>query len=185
VIVPTDTVYGLCAAPYREEAATQLARLKGRDERRPVALLASDVDMLLECVPELRGKAAVLIRSLLPAALTLVVPNPARRFRWLGGDRPDTLGVRVPVLRGEALELLDRVGALAATSANEHGGTDPRRLDEVPPALRGAAAAELDGGELPGTPSTVVDLTGAEPRILREGAVPADEVLERVSAAAV
>jgi L-threonylcarbamoyladenylate synthase len=184
VIVPTDTVYGLCASPYRQEPAARLARLKGREMRQPVALLAQDVDMLLECVPELRGRAAVLIRSLLPGPLTLVVENPARRYRWLSGDRPDTLGVRVPNLRGEARELLDRVGALAATSANEHGGPDPRTLEEVPAELRAAAAAELDGGELPGTPSTVIDLTGPEPIVLREGAVPADEVLARIAAVA-
>jgi L-threonylcarbamoyladenylate synthase len=184
VIVPTDTVYGLCASPYRQEPAARLARLKGREMRQPVALFAQDVDMLLECVPELRGRAAVLIRSLLPGPLTLVVENPARRYRWLSGDRPDTLGVRVPDLRGEARELLDRVGALAATSANEHGGRDPRTLDEVPAGLRAAAAAELDGGELPGTPSTVIDLTGPEPVVLREGAVTADEVLARIAAVA-
>ena len=71
---------------------------------------------------------------------------------------------------------------MAATSANLHGGPDPRRLDDVPDEIR-AAAVLVDGGELPGTPSTVVDLTGAEPQILREGAVPAAEVLERLEPA--
>jgi L-threonylcarbamoyladenylate synthase len=184
VIVPTDTVYGLCSTPYREDAALRIARLKGRDAATPLALVAADVDLLLECVPELRGRAAVAVRALLPGALTLVLPNPARRFRWLSGARPETIGVRVPALEGPGRGLLDRVGALVATSANEHGGADPARLADVPEQLRRACAAELDGGSLPGRPSTVIDLTGPEPTVLREGAVPADEALARIAAAA-
>ena len=79
-------------------------------------------------------------------------------------------------------ELLARVGALAASSANLHGGADPRTLDEVPDEIRAAADALLDGGELAGTPSTVLDFSGPEPRVLREGAAPAAEALERVAA---
>ena len=87
--------------------------------------------------------------------------------------------MRVPELRGAARRIVTRVGAVAATSANLHGGPDPRRLDEVPEEIREQAVL-VDGGELPGIPSTVVDLTGPEPTILREGAVPATEVLERL-----
>jgi L-threonylcarbamoyladenylate synthase len=175
VVLPTDTVYGLCTRP---DAAPMLTRLKGRDEKQPIALLAADVETLLDRVPELRDQAG-LIRALLPASLTLILPNPARRYDWLTGTRPDAIGVRVPDLGGVAREIVERVGAVAATSANLHGGPDPRRLDDIPEEIRGAAVL-VDGGELPGTPSTVVDLTGAEPEILREGAVPAAEVLERV-----
>jgi L-threonylcarbamoyladenylate synthase len=180
VILPTDTVYGLCADPRRPEAARRVARLKGRDETQPLALLAADVDALLECVPELRGRSDTIARALLPGPYTLVLPNPARRFGWLTGARPDTIGVRVPELAGDARTVVERVGAVLATSANLHGGPDPRRLEDVPSELRSAAAAEIDGGELPGTASTVLDLTGAEPRVLREGAVPADEALARL-----
>jgi L-threonylcarbamoyladenylate synthase len=129
-------------------------------------------------VPELRDQAT-LVRTLLPGKLTLILPNPAHRYDWLTGDRPDAIGVRVPELEGPAREIVERVGAVAATSANVHGGPDPRRLEEVPEEIR-AVAVLVDGGELPGTPSTVVDLTGTEPQILREGAVPAAEVLEGV-----
>jgi L-threonylcarbamoyladenylate synthase len=175
VVLPTDTVYGLCTKP---DASATLTRLKGRDVSQPIALLAADVETLFDRVPELRDRAG-LVRALLPGRLTLILPNPARRYDWLTGSRPDAIGVRVPELDGAAREILERVGAVAATSANLHGGPDPRRLDEVPEELRGAALL-VDGGELPGTPSTVVDLTGAEPEVLREGAVPATEVLERV-----
>jgi tRNA A37 threonylcarbamoyladenosine synthetase subunit TsaC/SUA5/YrdC len=99
---------------------------------------------------------------------------------WLAGERPDSIGVRAPELPGLARELLDRVRAVAATSANLHGGRDPRRLEDVPGELLAAAVA-LDGGELPGMPSTVVDVTGPEPRVLREGAVGAGAALARIA----
>jgi L-threonylcarbamoyladenylate synthase len=80
-----------------------------------------------------------------------------------------------------AASVLGRVGAVMATSANLAGGADPRRVEDVPAEIVTGCAAIVDGGELPGTPSTVLDLTGSEPRVLREGAVPADEALARVS----
>jgi L-threonylcarbamoyladenylate synthase len=88
--------------------------------------------------------------------------------------------VRVPELAGPGGEVLARVGAIAATSANLPGGPDPRTLDAVPPALRAAADALVDGGELPGTPSTVIDFTGSDPVVLREGAASAAEALRAV-----
>lgn len=180
VVLPTDTVYGLCADAYHEAPVRRLYRLKGRGELQPTALLAADVDVLLDAVPELRGRAGTIARALLPGPYTLVLPNPGRRFRWLSGGRPDTIGVRVPELPGEAQAILDEVGAVAATSANYPGEPDPRRLDEVPEALCDGCAAVVDGGELPGTPSTVLDLTGPEPVVVREGAVPSAEALSRL-----
>jgi len=181
VILPTDTVYGLCTTAYSADAAERLYALKGRPPTQPTALLASDVDMLLECVPELRGRAGTIASALLPGPYTLVLANPAQRYRWLTGPAPDKIGVRVPVLAGDTATVLMRVGAVAATSANLPGGPDPRRLDEVPPDLRSRVAAELDGGELPGTPSTVIDFTTEPPSVLRDGAAPAAEAIARVS----
>jgi L-threonylcarbamoyladenylate synthase len=112
-----------------------------------------------------------------------VLRNAARRFRWLTGDSPDTIGVRVPELHGDAEAVLEQAGAVVATSANVHGGPDPASLAEVPEEIRSAAAVVLDGGELPGTASTVIDFTGAEPRVLREGAAPSIDAIDRVFAA--
>jgi L-threonylcarbamoyladenylate synthase len=182
VLFPADTVYGLATTPYSPEPVERLARLKGRDIFQPTALMAADVEMLFECVPELRGRSGEIVRALLPGPYTLVLSNPGRRFRWMSGTRPDTIGVRVPQLSGPGAELLGRVGALAATSANVHGGGDARRLDDVPEEIRTACAAIVDGGELPGTASTVIDFTGSEPVVLREGAASSAEALERVSA---
>ena len=174
VVIPTDTVYGLACRPDQEETVRALSAVKGRSVGQPVALVAASVDAVVELVPELAGRAVP------RGAFTVVLPNPARRLPWLAGARPDTIGVRIPDALGVAAELIGRVGAIAATSANVHGGADPRRLADVPRGILDAVGAVLDGGELPGTPSTVVDLTGPEPRVLREGAVPAAEALARV-----
>jgi L-threonylcarbamoyladenylate synthase len=120
------------------------------------------------------------VRSLLPGRLTLIFPNPERRFPLLSSQ--DTIGVRVPELRGAARRIVTRAGAVAATSANLHGGPDPKRIDEIPESIREQAVL-VDGGELPGIPSTVVELTTGQFRIVREGAVPASEVLERLASA--
>jgi L-threonylcarbamoyladenylate synthase len=179
VVLPFDTVYGLAAEPHDEESTRRLYELKGRPPTQPTALVAAGVDALRALLPELDTSRAW---HLLPGPLTLVVPNPARRFRWLTGTNPDALGIRVPNLPGTTREIVASVGAVVATSANLPGGPDPRRFEDVPEEIRAGAAAAVDGGEVPGTPSTVVDLTGPEPRILREGAVSAAEVLRRLQA---
>jgi L-threonylcarbamoyladenylate synthase len=149
VILPTDTVYGLCALP---EHADVLYELKGRDHSKPVALIAADIDSLLAAVPELDRAT---IERYLPGAFTLVF---------------ESAGVRVPNLPPAAAAVVREVGVLAATSANLSGGPDPRRVEDVPEAIRAAVGAIVDAGELPGTPSTVIDLRGEEPVVLRQGA---------------
>ena len=177
VVIPTDTVYGLACRPDHEDAVRALSTLKRRSTEQPIALVAASAEMLAELIPEL--PAHLLLRG----AFTLVVPNPAQRLPWLAGGRADTIGVRIPDVEGLAADFLARVGVVAATSANLHGGPDPRRLEDVPEEILDGVAAVLDGGELPGTPSTVLDLTGPEPRVLREGAVPAAEALTRIAEA--
>jgi L-threonylcarbamoyladenylate synthase len=180
VILPTDTVYGLCASPFTWEPSDRLYKLKGRDPLQPSALLAADLDRLFESLPELLGRAAAIARVLLPGPYTLILPNPARRFRWLTGKDQDTIGVRVAELPAQVQPVLAAVGAVVATSANFPGGRSPRTVEEVPAPIREQVGAIVDAGELPGTPSTVLDFTGAEPRIVREGAASGDEALARV-----
>ena len=163
VILPTDTVYGLCALPGHEHA---LYELKGRDRSKPVALLAADVDALVAAVP---GLDRTVLERYLPGPYTLVVR--------VSHGRP--VGVRVPDLPPGAAAVVREVGVVAATSANLAGGPDPRRVEDVPAEIRVRCGAIVDAGELPGVPSTVVDLTGPEPRVLREGAVAAKEALAR------
>ena len=181
VVLPTDTVYGLCANPHTEESVRRAYDLKGRDAQQPSALLANDVDRLLECLPELRSRVEPVLRTLLPGPVTLVVANPAQRFRLLTGERADTIGVRVPDLPAPADEVLSQVGLVMATSANLPGGPDPARLEDVPDKILEGCGAVIDAGELPGVSSTVIDLTADEPKVVREGAVPARKVLDRLA----
>lgn len=163
VILPTDTVYGLCADPA-EEPVRRLYRLKGRREVQPTALVAAGADAVVEALPELEAQ------PLLTGPYTLILPNPARRFPWLTGNRPETIGVRIPDLPPDAAAVLAQVRVVAATSANKPGGQDPRAVADIPEELQAGCGAVVDSGRLPGTPSTVVDLTGAEPVVVREGA---------------
>lgn len=180
VVLPTDTVYGLAATAHEEDAARRLYGLKGRDEIQPTALMASSVDVLLDCVPELRGRPEAILRALLPGPFTLVLPNPAHRFPWLNGTRQDTIGVRVPALSGPGAAVLEGAGVIVATSANLAGGLDPRAPGDIPQAVRDGVAEVVDGGMLPGVPSTVIDFTGVEPVVLRRGAADVDEALARI-----
>jgi len=180
VVLPTDTVYGLAADGESESAARALYAAKGRDAIQPTAVLFASVEVLVERVPELPAVAVEAVRTLLPGPFTLIVENPARRYAWLNPQRPDAIGLRVPAVTGAPWAVLEALGAVVATSANLPGGADPRRLEDVPPEIAAAVDVVIEGGELPGTPSTVVDLTGPEPRVLREGAVTAADALERL-----
>jgi len=182
VLLPTDTVYGLCAA-LDEHGAERLTALKGRPAGKPMALIAASVERLLELVPELEGGPAAILEAVLPGPYTLILANPAGRFPWLGGGDAPTIGVRVVALPEPAQRVLDAVGAVIATSANDTGGPDPAILADVPDAIRAACAAELDAGPLPGTPSTVIDFSGARPVVLREGAGSAADAIDRANAA--
>ena len=180
VVLPTDTVYGLAADGESESAARALYAVKGRAAIQPTAVLFASVDVLVERVSELPAAAVEAVRLLLPGPFTLIVENPARRYAWLNPQRPDAIGLRVPAVTGAPRAVLEALGAVVATSANLPGGADPRRLEDVPPEIAAAVDVVIEGGELPGPPSTVVDLTGPEPRVLREGAVTAADALERL-----
>jgi L-threonylcarbamoyladenylate synthase len=139
-----------------------------------------DVGRALALVPGLGPRTERAARHLLPGPVTLVLPNPERAFPLACGPVPERLGLRVPRLEGR-LSSLELVGTpLLQSSANLAGGADPRTLDEVDPAVRAGADLELDGGELPGIPSTVIDLGSYEAdgrhEVLREGALSGDEV---------
>jgi L-threonylcarbamoyladenylate synthase len=169
-ILPTDTVYGIAAAAYVRGACTRLYELKERPAEQPTAIMLGSVDHLLDNVlPELMGRQGVIARKVFPGPITLIVRNPGGRFAYLCGSTPDRIGVRVPVLDPAVAGLADAIGGILITSANLRGEPAPSRLEDVPQELRDAAAFEVDAGELPGTPSAVIDVTGAGPRVLREG----------------
>jgi L-threonylcarbamoyladenylate synthase len=172
-LFPADTVYGLATEPDSREGVDRLYRLKGRRPDRPAAVMFFQLDLALAALPELGPRTRAAVERLLPGALTLVLPNPARRFPLACGPEPEKLGLRVPRVDGPLAEVRWPV---LQSSANPSGGPDPRRVEDVDERIRAGVDLIVDGGELPGTPSTVVDLTryenGGEWTVLREGAVP-------------
>ena len=179
-VFPADTVYGLACEPDDDDAVERLYRLKGRRPDKPAAVMFFRKELALEALGELGPLTLDAVDRLLPGPFTLLLPNPARRFPLACGPDPTTLGLRVPDL--PALRSVD--WPVLQSSANHAGGPDARRLEDVPAAIRQAADLVLDGGELPGTPSTVVDLRPFEAnrdwRVVREGAATREDVAERL-----
>jgi len=176
----SDTVYGLACDPGNAGAVARIYELKGRAAGKPAAVMFFALAPALGALPELGPRTRAAAEALLPGAVTLLLPNPARRFALACGPDPRTLGLRVPAL-GDAVRALGAVTApLLQTSANAAGEPDARTLGEVPAAIRDASDLVLDGGELPGTPSTVVDLREFEQdgawTVVRAGAVSEAEV---------
>jgi L-threonylcarbamoyladenylate synthase len=177
-LFPADTVYGLAADAESEQGVRKLYELKGRSERKPAAVMFFDLDRALAALPDLGARTRGALERLLPGPVTVVVPNPGRLYPLACGPAPERLGLRVSELP-EPMRAIRR--PVLQSSANPSGGPDPRRLEDVDPAIRAGVDAELDGGELPGTPSTVVDLTSYESgtyEVLREGVLPFDRLAE-------
>ena len=175
-VFPADTVYGLACDVHNRVALERLYRLKRRRLGKPSAVMFFDASVALSALPELGERTRAVLERLLPGPVTVLLPNPEGRFPLACGDDPSTLGLRVPVvplLAGVSWPVLQ-------SSANLAGGPDARRLADVPEPLRRAADLVIDGGQLPGTPSTVVDLRGLENagewEIVREGGLSRAEV---------
>jgi tRNA threonylcarbamoyl adenosine modification protein (Sua5/YciO/YrdC/YwlC family) len=175
-VFPSDTVYGLACDPINRMAVERLYSLKRRPLDKPAAVMFFDLELALSALPELGKRTRQGMNELLPGGVTLLLPNPAGRFPLACGEDPHTLGVRVPNV--------DRLAGVRwpvlQSSANLAGGPDPRRLEEVPEPIRDAADLVIDGGELPGTASTVIDLRRFEDdgswAVVRRGAEGEDEL---------
>jgi L-threonylcarbamoyladenylate synthase len=175
-LFPADTVYGLACEPDSHDAVARLYAIKGRRPDKPAAVMFFSLELALAALPELGPRAVAALEGLLPGGVTLLLPNPAHRFPLAcGPGGGEVLGLRVPALT-------PATGALGAvrwpvlqSSANPSGGADARRVADVPTPIRDATDLVLDAGDLPGTPSTVVDLRRWERHgewdVLREGAV--------------
>jgi L-threonylcarbamoyladenylate synthase len=161
-VFPADTVYGLGCDPESREAIERLYALKGRPAQRPAAVMYFSLQSALSELPELRQRERRALRALLPGPLTLLLPNRRQRFLRACGPDPHTLGLRVPRLEGALAQLREVDVPIMQSSANLSGEPDAHRLSDVPLALREAADVVLDGGELPGIASTVLDLRGYE-----------------------
>jgi len=170
-----DTVYGLACDPSTDEAVRRLYAIKGRRPDKPAAVMFFSLALALAALPELGPRTGAALEGLLPGAVTLLLPNPARRWPLACGPDPETVGLRVPALGPAAAGLAAVRWPILQSSANLAGGPEARRLQDVPAAVRDEVDLVLDAGELDGTASTVVDLrrfeAGGTWAVVREGAV--------------
>ena len=177
--IPTDTVYGLAADPFRPGATERLFEAKRRSREVDLPVLVASIDQAMSLTTAVPAVASVLMRRFWPGPLTLVLPRRPDLVADLGEDEA-TIGVRCPA-HPVPLALCAKGGPLATTSANLHGEPTSETAEEVVAVFGDAVPVVLDGGRRSGRPSTVVDCTGVEPRLLREGRVPWAEVVGAVS----
>jgi L-threonylcarbamoyladenylate synthase len=186
-VFPTDTVYGVCCDPDDVAAAQRLYRLKGRPAARPAAVMFFALDHALQALGELTAFERGALGAMLPGPVTVLLENRSSRFLAACRTDPTTVGLRVPWLPESLHALCAIEEPVMQSSANISGQADARTLDDVPASLRDGADLVLDGGTLPGTPSTVVDLRDYERsgawHVLREGALAATAVGELLRAA--
>lgn len=180
-IVPTDTVYGVAASLDRSAAVDQIYPAKGRPESKPIPVLVDDSNSARRLIRETNCVAERLMETFWPGALTIVFhARPGLPAACLGNG--STVGIRMP--DHDALRALMSMcgGGLAVTSANRSGEPETSSIAEALDALGTAVDIVLDGGTLTGgRPSTVIDVSGKEPKILRHGALEVDEVFAATS----
>jgi L-threonylcarbamoyladenylate synthase len=180
-LFPADTVYGLATEPDSREGVDRLYRLKRRKPDKPSAVMFFQLEAALAALPELGARTRNVLESLLPGPVTVVLPNPAHRYPLACGAEPDRLGLRVPALDGQLAPLATVRWPVLQSSANLAGEPEAHRVEDVDSELRGAVDLIIDAGELPGTPSTVVDFSAWEEagtfEVLREGALPLEAVV--------
>ena len=180
VVFPADGLYGLACDPLDRGAIAKIHRLKGRDEGKPSAVMYFSPLAIREIVSELGPRTKAAISALMPGPVTLVIANPKRRYPLACGQDPERIGIRLigGVLRGAMCPVFQ-------TSANLSGEPPAARFEDVPPAIVAGAVLAIDAGELPGLPSTVVDLASIEEdghwRILRDGALSPGDLASRLA----
>jgi L-threonylcarbamoyladenylate synthase len=182
-IFPADTLYGLACDPLNEAAVQRIHSIKGRDEGRPSAVMYFSPLAMRELVSGLGERSRQALSELLPGPVTLVIANPERRYPLASRGRPETLGVRL--IEGP---LAGAMTPIFQTSANRTGTPAPRSFEEIDDQVLAGADLAIDGGELIGAPSTVVDLSELDSagrwQVLREGALPSgviDTILEETA----
>ena len=174
-VFPADTLYGLACDPSNGPAIDRIQALKGREDAKPSAVMFFAPLAMRELLSALRPRTREALGALLPGPVTVVVDNPEHRYRLACREDPRRLGLRL--IEGP---LAGARCAILQTSANLSGQPAPSRFADVDPAILGEVDLAIDGGELTGMPSTVIDLTAIEDEgtwsILRQGALPAERV---------
>ena len=181
-LFPADGLYGLACDPTRADAIERIHRMKGRDDGKPSAVMYFSPLAMREVIAALGPRTRDALGALLPGPVTLVVANPERLYPLACREDPERLGLRL--IEGP---LAGASCAVFQTSANLAGESAPSRYEDVDPGIVAAVDLAIDGGELTGQPSTVVDVTaieaGGDPAILREGALRSEEALRRLELA--
>jgi L-threonylcarbamoyladenylate synthase len=181
-LFPADTVYGLACDPADDQAVARLQRLKGREDGRPAAVMFFTPEALGKALPGLGPRTRAAVDQLLPGPVTLILPNADQLYPLACGPDPSRIGVRL--ISGP---LAGAGCAVMQSSANPTGGTDPRSVEEVDEGIRSGADLVVDGGRLPGKPSTVIDLHAFEKSgrwaVLRRGPLKRSEIRKRMEAA--
>jgi tRNA threonylcarbamoyl adenosine modification protein (Sua5/YciO/YrdC/YwlC family) len=173
VVLPTDTLYGLGANAFDRVAVADLLRVKGRGRDVPVPVLVGSWTTLDGLVTDVDDRTRRLVEAFWPGGLTLVVTH-APTLSWDLGDAAGTVAVRMP-LHPVAIELLETTGPMAVSSANRHGQPAAQTAQQAREQLGDDVTVYLEDGPVPGgVASTIVDVTGARPRILRLGAIDVD-----------
>jgi len=175
VAFPTDTVYGLGALAFNNDAIESIYKAKDRPIEKAIPILVGDVDDLNMIADDIPDMARIFASRFWPGPLTCIVPK--KQALPPAVSATSTVAVRIPD-HPDARALLRAAGPVAVTSANFSGGLSPSTAQEVYEQLNGRIPLILDGGKTPGgVPSTVVDCTGNEPIILREGPISLEDLL--------
>jgi len=179
-VLPTDTVYGVGVDAFNPEAVTALLAAKGRGRQMPPPVLVGSRRAALALVEDVSSSGNDLIDEFWPGGLTLVFRS-AKSLVWDLGDTKGTVAVRMP-MQPVALDLLRETGPLAVTSANLTGSPPATTADDAEAQLGAAVSVYLDDGPCTAdVPSTIVDMTGAVPRLLRRGVIPVRRLREVVA----
>ena len=177
VVLPTDTLYGLGCDAFNNEAVANLLATKHRGPDMPVPVLVGSWDTIQGLVQYYSPQAKTLVEAFWPGGLSIIVPQ-APSLPWNLGDTRGTVMLRMP-LHPVAIELLRETGPMAVSSANISGHTPPSTVTEARQQLNQNVSVYLDGGECAiGKPSSIIDISGDHPRLLREGAISAERIGE-------
>jgi L-threonylcarbamoyladenylate synthase len=179
-VFPSDGLYGLACDPLDAEAIAKIHRLKGRDDGKPSAVMYFSPLAIRELVSGLGPRTKAAVSALLPGPATLVIANPHRRYPLACRQDPEHLGIRL--IGGP---LAGTMSPVFQTSANRSGEPPPARFEDVPESILDGVDLAIDGGELPGLPTTVVDIASIDEdgswRVLRDGALSPGDLASKLA----
>lgn len=177
IVYPTDTLYGLGADIYNDDAVKKIFLIKKRSFDQPLSVAVSNINDIEE-IAFVDDKIRCVAEKFLPGKITLVLKKKNVVSDIITAGSP-YVAVRIPD-NAVALRILSVFGPLTCTSANIHGMPTPNKINEIQMQFKDEINIYIDAGELKDKPSTIIDLSGEEPKVLRQGAVPAEEIIKAI-----